>query len=124
MRMTDRERVHQMVDMRLDGRSYAEIGERYGITKQAVEIVFTKLKGSRGMGYKRPQKIQYPFIAQWLREHGMTYGDLAEETGVAYQTLYARLKGWSRFRVDEARRLTEYFGQPCEVVFRKEEQTE
>ena len=74
-------------EMRINGFSYAEIGEKYNLSKQRVEA---NLKGV----IKQSKIIaKRELVADFLNENGMTITDLAKRCDCSRQTMNAYLKG-------------------------------
>lgn len=90
-----------VVKMKLDGRTLAEIGEKYGMTvsgvSQAIKSISRRDPHGRGHGQTRMyDKIIYPNIRARMKERGWSMNTLANKTGILRQCLYKVLYGDTR----------------------------
>lgn len=75
--------------MRLDGCTYQEIGERFGLRKQAVHQSLAH--PTRRVSC--PENIAYPGLARWMTENGVARRALAERCGMADSNMSSLLLG-------------------------------
>ena len=98
--MTNKELL-DVVKMRLDGYTLAEIGEKYGMTgsgvSQAIKSISRRDPHGRGHGQTRMyDQIIYPNIRARMKERGWSMTTLANKTGISRQCLYKMLYGDTR----------------------------
>lgn len=95
------EQLLDVVKMRMDGRTLAEIGEKYGMTdsgiKRAVNYIIRILKVDNRKTWSRVSaKIIYPNIRARMEERGWSMNTLADKTCITRQSLYHILYGDTR----------------------------
>ena len=110
--MTRAERIAAFA-MRLDGKSWVEIGETLGYSPgAALKDLRSCLEGTQKAAY-----CVYPAIARAIQEEfGGSIRSLADAAGISYNTAYNILTG----RADPGRHaaiLSEAAGLPAEVAF-------
>lgn len=124
--MTNEEML-DIVKMRLDGCTFQEIGEKYGITKQAVEqsiksICRVKRSGRRKVSPKIYIDIIYPNIRDKMVELEWGYSSLADKTGKSVATIRNVLTGQIKNpRLCLAKEIVAALGLSVEEAFREEE---
>lgn len=98
--MTREEKI-QAFAMRLDGATYQEIGNKFGVSRQRIEQVINKK-------LQKPSKrfigkgFLYPNLIKWMIENEMSIHDLTETLGLNRSaTLTLKLKGKSEFKKRE-----------------------
>lgn len=126
-----KERLMDMVRMRLDGYTLNEIAEKYGVSKQCVQQHLSALAGNQK---PRPrgvdEKIIYPNLAKWITENRIAKYELSHMIGLAKNMNTAqinkRLYGESEFSMTEIKKLLEITGKTFEYLFaeKENEQTE
>lgn len=122
-----REQKHQMLDMRLDGYSFEDIGERFGVSKQRIQQILSgKDSGKRNATSKQNRLDRYifPKIAIWMNEHDYTLVMMAEEIGVSPTTLSGQLLGKNEPPLKTVRKIIEITGMPFEVAFERRVENE
>lgn len=90
--MTNKEKA-QMFEMRLDGHTLQEIGDKFGVSKQYVAQILPPMKhGYRALKSEMLGKIIYPNIRNWLKKNACTLKRFADETGTSYLTIIRALE--------------------------------
>lgn len=118
--MQTKENVMMMFEMRLEGKSLAEIGQRFGITRERVRQL---LDCCCKYGFKSLKNCVFPGIANWLREQSLTIKEFGNELnmyGRTSQTLYHRLCGDTKFTLPETKAILAYTGMTFEEAFGEE----
>lgn len=95
------EELLDVVKMRLDGCTFADIGKKYGITRQAVE---QSIKSICGVKRSRRRKVSphiymdiiYPNIRDKMIELELGYSGLADKTGESTGVIRNVLIGYVR----------------------------
>lgn len=111
--MTREEKIEAFA-MRLDGKTYEEIGKRFGLTKQRIEQILNV--SGRDMSLRG---IIYPNLLRHIREH---YGsvpkfDDALCAGRNPSLMYRRLRGEGIITISEVREILELTGMTFEECF-------
>ena len=114
--MTREEKIDAFA-MRLDGKTYEEIGKHYGVSKQYVERILnaSAMKGTRPL-----DKIIYPNLGQFIKAHynGVMNFCLALGYGSRNTTpMYKRLRGKAAMTISEVRNILELTGMTFEECF-------
>ena len=76
--------------MRLEGKTFQEIGEHFAVSKQCIQQMLPKRRK------KLEEAIQsciYPNIARWMEEHEAGYAEIARQCGRLPQTVGNALSG-------------------------------
>lgn len=121
------EELLDVVKMRLDGSTFAEIGDKYGITRQAVE---QSIKSICKVMRSRRRKVSphiymdiiYPNIRDKMIELEWGYSSLADKTGKSVATIRYALTGFIRNpKVNLAKEIASALDMSVDEAFRKEE---
>ena len=120
------EKLLDMVRMRINGCTFAEIGDKYGITRQAAEqsiksICGVKCSGRRKVSPKIYMNIIYPNIRDKMIELELGYSSLANKTGKSVTTIRNVLTGFIRNpKVNLAKQIASALNMNVDEAFRKE----
>lgn len=95
------EQLLDIVKMRLDGHTLAEIGEKYGMTVSGISRAIKSISSRNPHGHRVGQtrmydQIIYPNIRARMEERGWSMNTLADKTCIARQSLYHILYGDTR----------------------------
>lgn len=112
--MNNKEKI-DMFAMRLNGATYAEISERYGISRQRVEQILHN-PGENGRGPRRRNR-KYPNLDKWIRENNNKATDLADKLGININTLNGWLKGYREPKVSSIKKVLSFTGMTFEEAF-------
>lgn len=109
----------EMFRMRVEGTPLAEIGEKYGISKQGVQqmlggIIHTPREVSR--------KCVYPNLQRWCVDHETSFRQLAIKAGVTPQAIYGKMSGEIGFTQIQIDGILEVTGLTYEEAFMREDQ--
>lgn len=121
--MTREEKIEAFT-MRLDGCTYQEIADKFGVTRQRVEqIVGKKIRKPRtGL---REKGFLYPNLIEWMYKKEITITKLTELIGLSnYQVVTARLRGEKEFHIDEIDKILAASGMSYEFMFQRKSMTE
>lgn len=122
-----KERLMDMVKMRLDGHALNEIAEKYGVSKQCVQQHLSALAGNKKPRPKSvDEKIIYPNLAKWIAEKRIARYKLSHMLGLSMNntvttTINKRLYGQVDFSMTEIKKLLEITGQTFEYMFAEKE---
>lgn len=76
--------------MRIDGFTLQEIGDKYGVTREAIRSMLSATCGESGIVKRR---YVYPNIAEWMMEKHMTQTELCKKIGIAQNTVSSIMRG-------------------------------
>ena len=114
----------EMYRMRLEGKSYQAIADRFGVSRQYVHQLF-------GQKYKsepyRNVNVQYTGLRKWMNESNYSVAKLARESGCtdhSYGTITSYLQGSPRMDIDSIRKILRFTGLTFEEAFGETEQEE
>lgn len=80
----------EMFQLRMEGYSLQEIGDKFGITRERVRQILNKpVRVERASTVK----FVYPAISDYLKCNRINLCELASRTGTAYSTMYNTLTG-------------------------------
>ncbi len=122
-----KDRLMNMVKMRLDGYTLNEIAEKYGVSKQCVQQHLSALAGNQKPRPKGvDEKIVYPNLAKWIAEERIARYELSHMLGLSMNntvttTINKRLYGEVDFSMAEIKKLIEVTGQTFEYLFAEKE---
>lgn len=112
----------EMYRMRLEGKSYQAIADRFGVSRQYVHQLF-------GQKYKsepyRNVNVQYTGLRKWMNESHYSVAKLARESGCtdhSYGTITSYLQGSLRMDIDSIRKILRFTGLTFEEAFGETEQ--
>lgn len=117
--MITNEQKIEMFKMRVEGVPLVEIGEKYGVSKQAVQqmlggIIHTPREASR--------KCAYPSLKKWCADHEMSFRQLAIKAHITPQSIYGKLSGLVGFSQGQIDRILALTGLTYEEAFKREGQ--
>lgn len=117
--MLTNEQKIEMIKMRAEGFSLKEIGEKFGVSKQRVDQIFSSLlrKGGR---VKRRKDYVYPNINKWMYENNVILSEFAKNTGTNVGNLSQKMKGKQDFSMKQIRNILNYTGMTFEEAFYEE----
>ena len=124
------EELLDIVKMRLDGRTLAEIGDKHGISRQAVEQAIKSICGAKRIGRRKVSphiymNIIYPNIRDKMIELEWGYSSLANKTGKSVATIRNVLTGLIRNpKVNLAKQIASALDMSVDEAFRKEDRND
>ncbi len=112
-----REQKIEAFTMRMDGATYQEIGDKFGVTKQRIEQIL------HPQGIKRAKishQCIYSGLSQYMERLNLTYGQLADIFEVnSIPAIRKKILGISQFKINEIERILEKTGMTFEECFKK-----
>lgn len=83
MKQESKDRFLEMIKMRLDGCTYKEIAEKFGVTRQRVQQIVAEFTGKERTkkSFNRTGFI-YPNILEWMDEKGISLAELSRIIGI------------------------------------------
>lgn len=116
--MRSNERIMEMIEMRNEGKSLAEIGRTFSVSRQRVFQILGKSARGRGRPIKN---CVFPGILKWLFEHGASIKEMSNGLGcMGYMTLQLKLSGKHAFTLPEVNAILAYTGMNFEEAFGKD----
>lgn len=112
--MTNEQKI-DIFAMRVNGYTYREIGEKYGISRERVQQILLTAVAPR-----KQKPGEYPNISTWMAECRVTVLKMSEESGIARNSIYGYLKGRQKPSFRFIAYITQKTGMPFEVAFAKE----
>lgn len=124
MTQENKDRLLEMIKMRLDGCTYQEIAEKYGITRQCVQQSISSFTGKERSVRKSSLDICiYPNIRKWMLDNNISMIKLSKICGLAEThigSVRAKLCGEREFRISEIKAILKESGKTFEYMFRTE----
>lgn len=111
-----REQKIKAFTMKLDGKSYREIGEHFGVSKQYVQEALSVIVIPK----KQIESIIYPNVKLQMYRLNLSVSKLEKELNVKRDWLRRQLVGQTTFTVQAAALLSDYFGISMEDVIKTE----
>ena len=115
----NREDKIEVFKMRLDGFTYQEIAEKYGVSKQYINQMLQNIISEKRN--KSLNKIVYPNIANWLKGNECSISEFERKTGIKRATLDRKLQGVAKFSYDEIKIILDVTGMKFEECFKTKE---
>lgn len=115
MKMTREDKIKAFA-MRVDGHTFQEIADAFGVSRQNIQ----KVLAFAGAGRARTSQCLYPGIEKWMRENECTAYKLNKMMGLwpdRTTNFYMRLNGRVRFTLDEIKVLLEVTGMTFDEAF-------
>ena len=115
----NREDKIEVFKMRLDGFTYQEIAEKFGVSRQYINQMLQNVISERRN--KTLNKIVYPNIANWLKDNECSISEFVIRVGIKRSTLDYKLRGRNKFNSDEIKRILDVTGMKFEECFKMKE---
>lgn len=117
--MRSNEDIMEMIEMRNEGKSLAEIGQRFGVSCQRI---FQIIGNSTRYPGRPIKNCVFPGITNWLFEHRVSIKEMSERLNcMGYHTLQLKLSGKHVFTLPETKAILAYTGLTFEEAFGKED---
>lgn len=114
--MTREEKIDAFA-MRLDGFTYEEIGQKYGMSKERVRQIFANVTAESGIARKN---YIFPNIRDWMVKNKVNQYYFAKKLGTTQTTISAILTGKHNPSFKFIQCVLETTGMTYEVAFSKE----
>ena len=114
-----KEQKLEMFSMRLDGATFQEIGDKFGLTRQRVEQIlkFGEIRSHRS---KVSEKCIYKGLSDYIDKEKITLSELAKMIGMKCKTTELakkRITGVRPFKINEIRKILKITGMTFEECF-------
>lgn len=113
----------EMYRMRLEGKSYQDIADRFGVSRQYVYRLIGQQCKSEPY---RNVNVRYTGLRKWMNESNYSVANLARESGCtdnhSYVTITSYLQGSPRMDIDSIRKILRFTGMTFEEAFGEAEQ--
>lgn len=113
----------EMYRMRLEGKSYQNIADRFGVSRQYVyQLIGQQCKSEP----YRNVNVPYTGLKKWMNESRYSVAELSRESGCTDNhskgTIASYLKGSPRMDIDSIRKILRFTGLTFEEAFGEAEQ--
>lgn len=126
MTQENKDRLLEMIKMRIDGCTYQEIADKYGITRQCVQQSIANITGSeRTIRQSSLDKCIYPNIRKWMIDDNISMIKLSKICGLSETNvgvIRMKLCGERQFRMSEIKSLLKESGKTFEYMFSTEKE--
>lgn len=119
MALTKEEKI-DMFSMVLDGKTYEEIGQKYGISRQRVQQLLT----TNSRSHRAVNTIIYTGLKKWLIEQDMSVAKLQSLMGFESKNVartYIKLRNKGIIKISDIKKILEITGLTFEECFGEEE---
>ena len=113
--MKDKERALEICKMRIDGRTYEEIGSMMGFSKQRVEQILKELLTTKSRR-NYANKCVYPYIKNWMKANRYTITKVSELCEMNAASVSGYLRGNNVLSVRFVQKVMEHSGLTFEEV--------
>ena len=115
----------EMFKMRLDGATYQEIADKYGVTRQNVEQILKIREPSKRHSKEKYKICIYKGLREWLEKNNYKLNDLQNIISKTKQRqagncLRMKLSGERDFRLSEINKIINLTGMTFEELFMQE----
>lgn len=125
MNQKTKDRTLYMIKMRLDGCTYQEIADKYGLTRQCVQQAIADFTGKERVPKSFDRTgIIYPNMLKWMDENGITLAELSRIIGIGEgnsSRTSKKMRGKTNFRMSEIKAILKESGQTFEYMFAENE---
>lgn len=114
-----REQVIEAFTMRVDGFTYQEIANKFGISRECVQ---QKLRREINGNKASSKNCIYPGLVNWMRGKGFSAFELNAKAGICknIQAFYNRLYGRTGWEMDEIKKILAFTGLTFDEAFATE----
>lgn len=112
-----KEEVKDMFSMRVDGYSYRDIGEKYGVTRQRAQQILSRVIKGKSTSVRK--NYIYPNIDNWMFENNISQSDIAKWAGCTQNTISSVLTGKHDPSYSVISAVLEMSGMTFQEAFRK-----
>lgn len=111
------EKTMDVVRMRLEGKSLQQIADKYGCSRQNIELALKRIsapKESKGL-----KACAYAGLRAWLHANNCTMRKLSMDLGIHYGTMLNYLHGQRAMKIGTINAILDYTGLSFEQCFGK-----
>lgn len=113
-----KEQKLEAFSMRLDGCTYQEIADRFGVTRQYIQQTIPSDPIVRRKTRQLEKVCIYEGLAEFIKDHQMSSTQIGEIIGVCRVSTYQRLTGERKFNISDIRKILDYTGMTFEECFK------
>lgn len=111
--MTREDKI-KMFEMRMDGYTYAEIGKKWGISKQRVEQILNPRKKDKFF-----KNVKFIGLADWMQKNNRNLKSMTSVIGASsLSTFSTKAKGIKNFTLPEIKSILNETGMTFEECFK------
>lgn len=120
--MTKEQKI-QAYAMRLDGCTYQEIANKFGVTRQCIQqnIAVGVTMDNRRQVLRLSENCIYNGLAKFIKENEVSSVVLADVIGVCRVAAYKRIVGERNFNISDIYKILNYTGMTFEECFELKE---
>ena len=126
MTQENKDRLLEMIKMRLDGYTYQEIADKYGITRQCVQqSIVNFVEKERNVRKSALDRCIYPNIKKWMIDNDISMIKLSKICGRTEKNTGAvrpKLNGEREFKISEIKAILKESGKTFEYMFSAEKE--
>ena len=116
--MTKEQKV-RAYGMLLDGKTYQEVADVLGVSRQYVHQEFGDKVGVRKRALTHLHNQIYPNIVTYMKDNGLSRSVFAQKCGISYDGLLTILRGDREPRKKEIDKILAVTGMTYEVAFKE-----
>lgn len=105
--------------MRLDGYTYKQIADKYGVSKQCIQQALTQITNKEA---KPNSKDKYCNLSRWMKTENQKRYAVAQIIGITPYSFSRKINGKSEFKLSEIKKILQFTGMTFEEAFREEKQ--
>ena len=110
----NKERIMEMISMRIDGFTYEEIGKKFDVSKQRAHQVVLKAVNETP---KKVRNYKYPNLYFRIMSNYSTAGEFAELVGVSKDKISNYLRGTTRPPLETVVKICELLEEDVAYLF-------
>lgn len=121
MTQENKDRLLEMIKMRIDGCTYQEIADKFGITRQCVHQSIANFTRKEDCVRKSPiDRCIYPNLSKWMYENKINLVRLNKIIGRSLtntKRTSQKMRGESEFKISEIKSILKESGKTFEYMF-------
>lgn len=121
--MTKEQKI-EMYSMRLDGCTYQEIANKFGVTRQCIQQILSIPIADKGKVKALSESCIYDGLSKFIVRNSVGTSDIAEVIGRGITNTRQKIVGEGAFNVNEIYKILQYTGMTFEECFRLKESEE
>lgn len=116
-----KEQKLQAYAMRLDGCTYQEIANKFGVTRQCIQQNIGVTRDNRHQVLQLSENCIYTGLAKFIKENEVSSVVLADVIGVCRTAAHQRIVGERNFNISDIYKILNYTGMTFEECFELKE---
>lgn len=128
MSQEKKDRLFEMIEMRINGCTFQEIADKYGVSKQYVQQSITNIaRTKRGARTTSIDMCVYSNLKMWMEENGIhlcTLNKILGKSSSGAGRIGEKLRGESDFKISEIKAILKESGKTFEYMFSTENEAD